>query len=444
MALATGTVWEIRANGTATGGGGFVATGTDRSQQDAVHATFTDLVIDGTTNTDITSATIPFASDDVGNIVNITSGTGFTTGRYEVKSVASTVATMDRSVGTLSSTGGNGVLGGAMTLIDANLEDLAAGNTAWIANDATHTLSANIAMAQAGAVSTPIRIIGYNTSRDDLSDDTGTRPLVAAGANSFTFDGSHIQVSFLNVTTTASNGLNLASTEGKFIYCKSNNTSGSARNAIKLSSTTNFAILCEGQSTNGDGFNVGADGTVTLCYTHDSGNRGIFTNGDNITIISCVIDTCAEGIRINTESNIVINCTIYNSSGTGLRLNTGSESDVIINVIFDNCGTGLDGVSSADTSHNLINCNFSNNSTDKANWGGTSINETALAPGFTDAPNGDFTVGSNMQSAGAPFPGGLTAAAINIGLAQNKSGGGGGTIKAGAGLQSLEGGYAAI
>ena len=152
MALSASTVWEVRAGGTATGGGGFVSGGggTDYSQQDAVHSTRTDIVIDAATNTDITSASDNFASDDVGNIINITSGTGFTTGRYEIVSVSSGVATLDRAVGTVGSTGGNGVLGGAMTITDANLSDVVAGNKVWIKADATHSPGQEISPGNSG------------------------------------------------------------------------------------------------------------------------------------------------------------------------------------------------------------------------------------------------------------------------------------------------------
>src|SRR6185369_13278746 len=51
--------------------------GIDYSQQAAAKTSYTDLVIDGTTNTDFTSATTPVKPNILGNIINITSGTGF-------------------------------------------------------------------------------------------------------------------------------------------------------------------------------------------------------------------------------------------------------------------------------------------------------------------------------------------------------------------------------
>src|SRR3990172_522671 len=101
MALPATTVWEVRTDGNDANGGGFVtgASGTDRSQQAAAQIAYTDLVIGGTT-TELTSAAFPFSAAEVGNILNVTGGTGFTTGWYQVVSVAAGVATKDWSVGT--------------------------------------------------------------------------------------------------------------------------------------------------------------------------------------------------------------------------------------------------------------------------------------------------------------------------------------------------------
>ncbi len=57
--------------------------GIDYSRSTAAIA-FTDLVIDGTTNTDFTSAAKPGGKNFVGNGFNITSGTGFTVQRVQI------------------------------------------------------------------------------------------------------------------------------------------------------------------------------------------------------------------------------------------------------------------------------------------------------------------------------------------------------------------------
>src|SRR6476661_4844198 len=119
MSLSAATVWEVRPAGSGASdnnGGGFVAgaSGTDFSQQDAAAYSGTNLAIDAATNTKVTSATHNFVAADVGNLLQITAGAGFTTGFYQIVSVASNAATLDRSAGTLGSTGGTFAVGGAL------------------------------------------------------------------------------------------------------------------------------------------------------------------------------------------------------------------------------------------------------------------------------------------------------------------------------------------
>ena len=75
---------------------------------------YTNLVIDGTTNTKVTSASHTFVADDVGRVVTVTSGTGFTVQSVTIVSVAAGAATLEYSAGTLSSTGGHWQIDGCL------------------------------------------------------------------------------------------------------------------------------------------------------------------------------------------------------------------------------------------------------------------------------------------------------------------------------------------
>src|SRR5262245_28758828 len=115
--MSVGTVaWEVRSTGNDNNGGGFVigGSGTDYSQQDAAQYNFTDLVVDGSVNTKVTSASHNFVAADVDNIMHITAGTGWTVGFYRILSVASNAATLDRSPAAVSTTGGTFYVGGAL------------------------------------------------------------------------------------------------------------------------------------------------------------------------------------------------------------------------------------------------------------------------------------------------------------------------------------------
>ncbi len=70
---------------------------------------YTDLVIDGTTNTKCTSAAHPFTTASIGFTLVVTSGTGWTVQIVTILSVTAGKATCSAALGTLGSTGGVGM-----------------------------------------------------------------------------------------------------------------------------------------------------------------------------------------------------------------------------------------------------------------------------------------------------------------------------------------------
>lgn len=71
--------------------------------------TYSDLAIQSSVY-QITSSARPFVSGDVGSILRISAGTGFTVGIYNILSVSSGIATVDNPLGTASSTSGSAIL----------------------------------------------------------------------------------------------------------------------------------------------------------------------------------------------------------------------------------------------------------------------------------------------------------------------------------------------
>jgi hypothetical protein len=69
---------------------------------------YTDLVIDGTTNSYITSAAHPFGQNSAGETIVVTAGAGFTVGTYLILQVVAGVAILNSAIGTVGSTGGVG------------------------------------------------------------------------------------------------------------------------------------------------------------------------------------------------------------------------------------------------------------------------------------------------------------------------------------------------
>lgn len=73
---------------------------------------FTDLAIDATTNTKVTSASYTFVAADVNRFIDIKAG--LTVGHYQILSVAAGAATLRSSPGATGSTGGTWVIGGCL------------------------------------------------------------------------------------------------------------------------------------------------------------------------------------------------------------------------------------------------------------------------------------------------------------------------------------------
>lgn len=98
-ALSAATNWELRGNGNDTNGGGFTL------GVSAIAAN-TDLVVDASIPTDVTSAARPFTSADIGRWIAVTAGTGWRVGYYQVTAVSGVIATLNVSPAATSTTGG--------------------------------------------------------------------------------------------------------------------------------------------------------------------------------------------------------------------------------------------------------------------------------------------------------------------------------------------------
>ena len=430
MALSSAIVWEIRSNGNLDNGGGFRtgATGTDHSQQDAAWSTRADIVIDGADNTKITSAADPFAADDVGNLLKITAGVGFTTGWFEVIAHAAGVATVDRAIGVVASTGGAGKLGGACTLVDAVLDTGVDGNTTYIANDGAYAPAA-LSPTNNGSPTLPRRIIGYDTVRDD--EPAGTdRPLIAMGANGF-LTGTHYRLTNLRFTTTNANGIDL-SNECLVFNCAVQNTSGTAgRKCVDLG-TSARAVNCELYGTNGAndarGVTLTTDSRFMYCYLHDL-SIGALAGSDNLIAFHNIFDDCTTGLAWYTsgsESEVMGN-TFYGCV-TAVNISGGEDEILVMANILSTSTTGVAGVAGA----HILDFNiWHNNGTDITGSakGPSAINADPL---FNNPAAGDFTLQSGSPALGAWFPAVATGLAaeldFNIGVAQNDpdTGGGGG------------------
>ena len=484
MAITGPTIWEVRTTGNAANGGGYDAAlgGVDYSQQNAAQVAYTDLVIDATTNTKCTSAATPFTSNHIGNIINITGGTGFTVQRVQVVSVAAAVATCDKSLGTLSSTGGTGNLGGALiNPVDADAV-YAPGNVIYVESGsyAAHTSTKTFTADGSVGVGN-ISYIGYPSggSRTDQDITEASMPVFTSATNSVaiftTNNANFLRFRNFKITHTAgTRGVGFA-----------NATAGTVNGPMLINCVFDGCLWAADYGTGG-----GATAAQHLlwqsCTIRNGTAGGLRVNGSNtcVFIDSCYITACAgPGISFGTTTvglvfqatNCVIAgqtgasghglyciCTtattqtyhvrlignsIYNNAQHGIRfdLTTSRPSTLVVsnNVIVSNAARGISCATAGiiDGSQAVVRCNafYNNSSGDRQNFATGEGDVTLSGNPFTNAGSADYSL-DNTASEGAACRsaawsariGALGATAgtnyMDIGALQAQATAGGGTV----------------
>ncbi len=373
------TVWEIMQDATANNvnSGGFnasnAAPGTDRSQQTTAFDTGTDLAsADGDASPCVvTSATHNFVADDNGNIIHITeTGDGFTVGWYEVVSTAANAATLDRACGTDGAkTGGDWFLGGALslnsTLDDEFFEQVVAGNTIWIKDNASDIqLGEAVSVGSDGTALLPLTIEGYKDARGDnpvLLD----RPQIDTQAFGLVLD-DFWTVKHLRVTGTGTSNLkgdNFMKFHNIFAY---NSSTTSGRPAINGNHNDHLGTNCQLVSDFGSGYN-NLFSRYEFYGSYFDGGRFGFNGGANTggcKLVDNVFDSAFErAIDLDSNSNLVSNNTIVNSA-IGVYADV-SSNNVYTNNILDSNIIGM--FQNSEVPQNYIDYNVWNNSTDTTN-----------------------------------------------------------------------------
>jgi hypothetical protein len=460
MAFAIATlVFEVETGGSDSNGGGFDngvgAPGTDYSQQAAAQVAYTDLVIGGTgSENQLTSAAHPFSSTSPGNVINITGGTGFTTGLYRILSVSGSTATMDQGIGTANSTGGTGNLGGAFATINkATAHMTVPGQITYVKGGTYANSGVNGPSPTAGNALS--RMIGYTSTRGDngqatiqlntnnvtLVDGSGLDPSNALSWENFTFDGNN---------KTSSNGYRCSVSgynQHAFINCIFKRFTGQyciqapdgvlniqgcefASNAF----TTNYSGCIIARTGSGTG--TGGGYNVTVSDSYFNGNSISSTNlaaviwGQNtsLSVQNCIFynntGTEMDGIYLNNALTVNIsNNDIHSNSRHGINIDSSASNanccalpTILNNVITSNGGWWINGSFATSPTMVTINHNAYYNNTSGAKTGFTAgageVTLTGLP--YVNAPT-DFslnsTSGQGLGCRGAGIPGTLGVSA---------------------------------
>jgi hypothetical protein len=432
MAIGATCIWEFRASATANmvNGGGFVtgASGVDYSQQDSAQYSGSDLAsTNGTTNPSVvTSATVSFGADCVGNIMRISAGTSWSTtnGWYQIVSVSAGAATLDRAVGTVATlSGGTFKVGGAL--------DFGTGINGWSAVSAitqggqkaylksgTYNPSQAMSTVANGGGSFAFNWEGYQTTRGD--NPTGNnRPVINwTGTNTFQPGSAFSLVKNLRFTTTGTSNAATAGANHVFDNCKFtyNGTTATAA-ALMLGSSSSIAKNCEAIGGRGIGIAAASSAVmVTNCYIHNCFVGINVNSGGGAVILGNLVHSCASAAFNSTGFNFfLLNNTFVGSiakSGDGAKVGTPTCLTRITNNIFYGFTTAINFTSAPTTSqgetHHVNGNIFYNNTTDRTNYTVGSSSDLATNPLFasvSELAGSTATIASTttLTEASAPF-----------------------------------------
>lgn len=398
--------------------------GIDYSQSATSRLTFSDLVI-GATTTQFTSAGNPVGKNFVGNIISITSGTGFTVQRVAVVSTSGTTATCDKTLGTAASTGGNGRMGGALAspgqcaaIVSSN------GNVVFI-KAGTYSVTSATGAVSGGCVipGQSATWVGYSTVRTTATTDTkpviqvavSTATLVGVGAwYNLTLDGNAQVSAKLNNVGQAT-----------FVRCACKNfTSVAAASTYYFCSFTGYtvnavtglAVFCEAYSNTATPFSLSANNSHGVFFCIARSNTGASTDGFALNGLNQAQNCISyangrDGFRVNGVA-VLLNCHAEGNTGFGFNSLTGFAPLLISCSAYSNTSGATTVTSGGSVNAAFLTSNF---------------HTITAGSVFTNAATGDFSLnniiaqGASLRGAGGPsaFPVSPTAGYLDAGIAQH-------------------------
>jgi len=449
LALSANTVFEVRTTGSDSNGGGFVtgASGTDYSQQDAAQYALTGLT---TAAANAIILTASAAAVMVGNLINITGGTNFTTGIYQITAVSVGVSiTVDRNCTTAAGAAGTANVGGALLTVGAATAIIVEGSITWV-KTGTYSISAGITFANSFGTGyqQATRLVGYGTTRGD----TG-RPTIQASAGSFTLltvgsgkDGASIENLILDGNSqTSAIGLNVNAGSVVVTGCKIMGCPGGG--ILTASSFYGNIQQCEVTTCGTAGISVAGPPIgiqILNNYIHDNTAVGVtFASGATIqvvvgNVIANNTGASSDGLSVAVfYVNFIHGNVFYGNGRDGIRLtNQYPARECVQNNIFvSNGGYGINSSSAPTKTYSAaIAYNaFYNNTSGARNNIATGVGDVTLTSDpFVASGSGNFALnntagaGAACRAAGFPgaFPGGTTTGYADIGAVQHQDSGG--------------------
>ncbi len=416
--------------------------GIDYSRKTTPGISYTDAVIDATTNTKFTSAGNPVGPNIVGNVMSVTAGTGWTVQRNQIISVSGTVATCDKAIGTTSSTGGVAGLGGAVASPGLAMSVLTQYGTIFVLGNHTFSFTSS-ANASGGRVSTTQpnqSIVGYTASRYHFNQDAN-RPVFQSNANSISLiavNNTHCSCENIDFENGNANTAIIGWDDGsnwgtdQLWNCKFNALSVGAK--VSDNSVTEFCYFLACTSTSVSPLTIGGANWSAVRDCVFSGNAWLAVPPTFLE--RCVFYNSSASSMTVANGKYISSCLFHTLSGTSLII-ASSNSQTVTNCIFVNCTGSGSKVLDWTTLNNqvqAVNCAFFGNTADAAmpsspNGIYSPMTGKIVLTGdpCTNAAAGDFSLnntagaGTLLRATGFPttFANALTTNALDVGSAQH-------------------------
>lgn len=425
-ALPATTVWEVRTDGAATNGGGFVpgSGGFDYSQQAAPQSTVNDAVMSSVVPT-ITSASASWPANVVGNIAHWSGGSfpGVDVWFHIVARADANSLVVDRT--SVNSTGGTFIIGGAMNhpSMVQKAENIpgvgTAGFDVWVKAgtynfDNTGTGQPAGRLQTVGSASDTGFWEGYQTTRGDR----GTKPVFRADTlTTNAIVESLGYTTFINIEADC-NGKTVdgftATANSRTILCL-------ARSGVNGFNTT-VADRCIAIE-NGVGFQ---NCPLTFgCVASGNTTTGFLSS---TSAIRCIDIGSPGGFSMNAANQRCINCVSYGGTGNGGFQLLSTNNSAIACVAVNRIGKGFYGVTNGNAFvQHCAGFNNSGGNTDSTDTRKVQDFIALSADPFVNAAGGNFALnattggGASLMGTGIPaiYPNGTTTSTTNVGAVEN-------------------------
>lgn len=464
--------WRVWTTGSNSNGGCFDTSlgGTNFANQAAAQVVFSsgnsNQLSASQNSTTVTSAGTPFTSGMVGNCIQITGGTNFVTGIYEVTAfTSSSQVTFDRAPATAGAgSAGNGDLGGALATLDSTsgLTVYQEGaTTAYLKATASYTPSTGFTMP-AGVPGVPTIWRGYTSTDNDQGQITiaPTAQITVITAATYTnienilCDGGSSNFFVTSCVTNTKIDVAISNVTGNHFSGEAflMNSSGGVRIVNSLAENGKSGCTAGFQMGSGIELLVGDVSTGNPCSGFASNGSG--SAGTEI-IIHCIsygnTGATSHGF-VNSGNGTVpgagswyINNIAYNNGGAGFEFSGADSFDSSFGYNNLSVNNGTYGYESAVTSWPQMgtwdyNASNGNTTADLHNLShglhdfcASGCNTTLSGNPFTNAGSGNFSLnntanqGAALRAKGFPgsFPLSLTTGFLDVGAAQTQCSGSG-------------------